>query len=287
MKILTTIHNLDNLKELSLISDGFLIGNYKYAKALTLSIDNINDVASLIKDYKKEVYVLFNKMFTDFEIDELKEYIKTLNLNNIDGFIGADIGLLKVFKDLGIIGKFIYNPETLLTSYFDFNYFSDDNIKGAFSSKEITLDDVLNIGKEKKYKLFYFGHGNMSMFYSKRRILSLFNEVSTISNPHNKYDISLIESSRDEQFPILEDDAGTHIFRGEVLSSLDSIESLKEVVDYFVVDTLFKDDNYALSVIPLYKGKTLNKELIEEIKNKYNEKWHDGFLSKESVIRYK
>ena len=73
---------------------------------------------------------------------------------------------LKLMKALGLTSKFIYNPETLLTNDVDFNDLSSEQIKGAFVSKEITLEDILEIGSLKKYELFTLGHGHMSMFYS-------------------------------------------------------------------------------------------------------------------------
>ena len=36
-------------------------------------------------------------------------------------------------------------------------------------------------------------------------------------------------------------------FRGTVFNSFKVIESLKTVIDYFVIDTLFMDDDYAIN----------------------------------------
>lgn len=284
MKILTTIHDLNNLDKLIKVADGFIIGNKMFSKALTKSFDeNINEVIKKIKDNEKLVFVLFNGLYTNQEIKLIKEYVKGLDLDLIDGFIGGDLGLIKTFKSLNLNHKFVYNPETLLTNYVDFNYFKTDLIKGAFVSKEITLDDIYKIGLKKEYELFLYGHGHMSMFYSKRKIVSLFTDNDL---NHNISNLTLKEDTRDELFPIYEDDLGTHVFRGEVLSSLNALDKLNEIADYLIVDTLFQSDEYALDIIPLYKNK-VSKDEINKIKQKYNEVWHEGFLFEKSIIKEK
>src|SRR5690606_25472041 len=88
----------------------------------------------------------------------------------------------------------------------------------------------------------------------------------------------------DEAYPILEDEAGTHVFRGHIFSAYQSIEDLENVVDYYMIDTLFHDDQYGIEVCNLYKNK-LGFEYVEMLIKKYDETWHDGFLYKEVSIK--
>src|SRR5690606_29295469 len=106
-----------------------------------------------IHQLDKMCFILMNQMMTDQELNAAKQYIELLPVDLIHGFIIADIGLIDVFKDLGLVHKVIYNPETLLTNSFDFNFLANESIYGAFVSKEITLEDIKTIGQNKAYSL--------------------------------------------------------------------------------------------------------------------------------------
>lgn len=288
MKILTTLHGMKHISDLSQWADGFIISFKSYSKSVTYDFTNeIIETLNLIKDNKREVFINFNKMYTDQEIIELSKFINTLPIKSIDGFIFADLGLLNMFKELNITEGLVYNPETLLTNPFDFNYLKEDGFYGGVVSRDITLDDIISIGKKKNMKLFYQGHGHTTMFYSKREILSSFNEVldgKLILKDEKTLKLKE-KNRRTELFPILEDDSGTHVYRGYVLATNNYINQLKEVVDYLMIDTIFKDDLYAKKVLPIYK-ENINSEIIKmELEAEYKEEWHDGLLFNKTTIK--
>lgn len=286
MKILTTIHDLNNLDQLINVADGFVLGDQRFSKTLTLDLkDDLIHVIEKINQAKKEVFILLNRLFTDQELVVVKDFILSIPNDLITGYIGADIGLLSLFKDLGLIHKFVYNPETLLTNDFDFNYLSKDKVLGGFVSKEITLDDILSISKAKKMNLFMFIHGHMSMFYSKRPILSRYSEyIQTDNNYINQTDLRLKEPKRtEERYPLLEDQAGTHVFRGSILNVFNDLDQINKVIDYGIIDTLFLDDLYAHDVINMYKHH--DESLKNKIIDAYKQVWHEGFLHQKSFIK--
>ncbi len=131
------------------------------------------------------------------------------------------------------------------------------------------------------------GHGHLNMFYSKRQLIDNFMNFNVEENIyHEKQDLKIIEENRlSEPFPILEDRAGTHVFRSNVFQSLGHLDVLGNLVDYLVVDTLFKDDDYARMVLPMYRNREINDELIEQIKLKYDEQWDEGFFYKKTIYK--
>ncbi len=291
MKLLTTIHNQNNIKAPSVFADGFLLGNENYAVRLTksFSIDEMIPALETVSSLKKESFILMNQMFTDHELTSAKSFIQSLPADLINGFIIADLGLVDIFKELKLIHKVIYNPETLLTNHFDFNYLSTDGLFGAFVSKEITLKDILEIGNHKAYKLFMYGHGHMSMFYSKRQILTAYTDyLLKDSIYHEDQSLSLQEPKRDkENYPILEDHGGTHVFRGHIFQSLDDLDDLKKVVDYLIFDTIFQDDHYAQTILSIYHEGKPSDESVMQLKSKYNEQWTNGFLHQKTIYKGK
>lgn len=291
MKLLTTIYNLEHLHDLSQAADGFILGNEQFAVRLTksFSIHEIHDAANIIHSLGKELFIVMNQMMTDEQLIEAKSIIESLPNDLIKGYIIADLGLIDVFKSLNLNHKVVYNPETLLTNYIDFNYLQDDHILGAFVSKEITLEDIKIIGSKKAYNLFMFGHGHQSMFYSKRPILDAYTDYLGKDRVYYKEQgLALEEEKRkSESFPILEDKGGTHVFRGVVFNSLNDIKALSSVVDYLIIDTLFKDDQYAKEVLPLYKHEQTDVTSIQKIQEVYRETWNDGFLHKKTIYKGK
>ena len=108
-------------------------------------------------------------------------------------------------------------------------------------------------------------------------------------NPfHNLQDLKIVEENRkDDPYPILEDQAGTHVFRSQMFSSLKHLEELKQSVDYLVIDSLFKDDDYAVKVLKMYKDGKEDHEVIDQLKEKYQEVWDEGFFYKKTIYQHK
>lgn len=266
-------------------ADGYIIGNSLFSVRLTNSFtsDEINIVIDYAKKHSKEIYLSLNKMFYDRDFPVLDDFLTKINLNDLTGIIASDLGLIHFLFSKKLNSKIIWQGETLSTNRFDFNFLEKFNIKGSFVAKEITLEDILDIGKHKKYKLYLLGHGYFNMFYSKRKLISNFNKHYNLDYKGNKYGYHLEEQARiGERYPILEDENGTHVFRSRVTNSFNVLEEIKEDVDYFVIDTLFKDDIYGKNILNLYKN-GYEESLVESILKTYDEKWDDGFYTTKTV----
>jgi len=291
MKLLSTIYNLGNLKKLSVFADGFLIGNDDFGTRLTRSYsdEEILEALKITKNLNKSLFLVCNQIFNDDQLFSFKSWIEKLPISEFTGIVVADLGAYRILENLGLNHLIIYNPETLLTNVYDFNFLSEFHIQGVYAAKEITLEDVTYIGNNKKYKMFMVGHGHLNMFYSKRQLIDNFMYFTASENPyHNRQDIKIIEENRkDDPYPILEDKAGTHVFRSQVLSSFNHLAELKEFVDYLVIDTLFKDDDYAISVLEMYKNEKEDIDLIIQLKKQYHETWDEGFFYKKTIYKHK
>lgn len=291
MKIIATLYDSKHLEAILNVSDGIILGNDKVGTRLThsFSLEEICQMIEITKNLKKEVFIQANQMFNDVQLDFFKTWISSLPLNTIDGVVVGDLGAFRVLSKLGYAEKAIYNPETLMTNIYDFNFLKDAGIKGVYVAKEITLEDIQMIASKKSYQLFMVGHGHLNMFYSKRQLIHNFMDYQDKPHTfHNQQNLKIIEETRDhEAYPILEDDAGTHVFRSHVFASLDHLDTLKHIVDYMIIDTLFKDDQYALQVLPMYKNETKDEHAISSIQASYDETWDDGFFYKKTIYKAK
>lgn len=291
MKLLTTLYDIKNIENLKSSFDGFVVGNDQFGTRLThsFSIEEINMIIAYAKNYDKDIFLQANQMLDDHLIETFSVFVDQIDNKNLTGIIVGDLGAVMLLKSKGLSDKVIYHPETLLTNSYDFNFLAKEGIFGAFVAKEITLDDVLDIGKTKAIKLFMVGHGHLNMFYSKRQLIHNFMDFTEQDNIyHNKQNLKIVEEQRnDEPYPILEDKAGTHVFRSHVFSSLKHLNELEELVDYLVIDTIFKDDKYAESIGSLYKNRQSDEKNIRDIQAQYSESWDEGFFNTKTIYKTK
>lgn len=278
MKLLTTIHSLNNLENLKPLVEGFVVGVDGYSTRETSYLTKEELITlnnNLIKDNKK-LYLSF-KPFLHKQGESLKRFLKDLPIK-ITGIIIGDIGYYYLLKDLNI--PIIYNPETLITNTFDMNIFFDVGLKGIFLSKEININDIKEMANNKKGKLFINAHGHLNMFYSKRQLLkSYLKEINKEYDYINKM-FYIKEEKRTEKMPIIEDDFGTHVYRSKVSSTIDHLNDL-ENVDYLLVDSMFYDDNYAVDILKMFKAIITKDEVL----NKYNQEWDNGFLTIKTIYK--
>lgn len=289
---LVTIYDLRHMEKLSEFADGFIGANDQFATRVERSF-SVLELLDLIKEahrLNKKIYISINQMMHNDQIASFKEFIQTLETANPTGYIVGDIGVVYLLRELKIEAKGVYNPETLLTNVFDFNFNQTLGVHGAFLAKEITLEDILAITKQKKLHAFMYVHGYLNMFYSKRQLISSYFENLDQNNPyHDKRNLKIKEEKRpDLVYPILEDNGGTHVFRDKVFSTLNHMNRLKEHIDYAVFDMVLHDDSYTYDVLKRYVEVLEGKEpLTSDIEQKYGETWDDGFLYKKTVYKPK
>lgn len=284
MKFLTTIHNINNLNHL-LEADGYIVGNQMFSVRITTSFEpsEINQIIDFGKDNQKEIFLSLNMMFRDHDFDLLEAFLSEVNVHSLQGIIVSDLGLVQYLVDHDLASKIVWQGETLSTNQYDFNFLNVFNVYGSFTAKEITIDDILLISKHKDYQLFLTGHGHLNMFYSKRHLISNFKDQYQLAIDPTKPTYHLVENRRDnETYPIIEDSNGTHVFRSSVTHSFNQFSKLKEAIDYFVIDSIFKDDLYSEQVLSLYRH-GYDEEKVLELKNNYHETWDEGFYLQKTV----
>lgn len=290
MKKIITLNDMNHIERLTPYVDGFVFGISDFGARLSIQLtkDECIKLIDQIHFLGKEVFIQVNQLMMDEQLESFTSFVKELPLLKITGFIVSDLGVFRVLKKLNLEHKVVYHPETLLTNYYDLNMLSDKHIYGAYAAKEITYEDLKILSIHKKTKLFMIGHGHLNMFYSKRQLIHNFKAQYQINEKlHLDYDLTIVEENRlDEAFPILEDYAGTHVFRSNVMNTIAYLEELSTMIDYLVIDTIFKDEYYDLEIAKIYQNPK-NVEQIESLKTKYDEVWDEGFFYKKTIYKQK
>lgn len=224
---------------------------------------------------KLKMLVLVNRFFVEEELDQLRSHLQFLKELDVDGIYYGDEGVLYEASLLGMSDKLIYNPDTLITNKEDVQYYLDEGIQMVTISKEITLEEICTIARSVQGECEVVIHGRLNMMHSKRMLLSNYLDfIGKSEDVKDKHTLYIMEETRDDHMPIVEDELGTHVFTGFTLSSFDEIKDMADAgIRHFRIDGIFHDIDYVCEALTLYKdilsGKRKGRETYQEYVKRY------------------
>lgn len=290
MDIAVTPFNIESIKNLSALgADTFIIGNEKFSNRLVKSFSflDIEHAAKIIKSVHKKLIISLNLIMHNDDIEEVNGFLDLLKELDVDGIIFGDVGLYNLAKRKGLEHLLIYNPETLNTNYYDPIFWKKKGIKGIIISKEITLEDIKIISREKTIEIGLVGHGYLNMFHSRRPLISNFFKYKEEEYKQyiNNKNLKLVEELRNESYPVFEDIHGTHIFRAKIMESYKEIEILREHLDLFIIDGIFKETSYLEETLKNYQDvlQSSTPELANKLSISLQDTHDNGFLYKKTI----
>jgi putative protease len=290
MKLAVTLFHIDQVDILlQQGADIIIAGNGTYANRLVCSFSNeeLTEIASLVHNKNKELYVPVNQMVHNEHLEALGSYLDTLSEIQVDGIVFGDVSIYQLAKEKNLTSKLIYNPETLNTNTFDPVFWSNQGIKGITVAKEIPLLDILAICDQSTIEVSMIGHGHLNMFHSRRPLVENFFKYKDEEYDEyiNNRKLRLVEEVRNESYPIFQDEHGTHIFREKPMQAFEEILQLRSHLDVFIIDGILMTDSEIESIVGAYhKILTTNDlELAKEIHNQYETTHDSGFLYKKTV----
>ncbi|MBQ9448448.1 MAG: U32 family peptidase [Acholeplasmatales bacterium] len=282
MKLISGIYNDKQLNKYLDFIDGAILMVPHFS--LVYEDLDLNKAISKMKKLGKTIILSLNKIFTEDEIDEAYKFLDEYKNEEVLFYV-ADLGLIKYAKDNNILDKIIYNPETMITNYLDLSVYMGFNLDAYGISNEITIEDLKTIYDKTKAPLFYLGFGKRLMFYSKRKLLSLYKEKYQTKFSFD--DLYLKEETRDDKYKIIENNNGTMIYRSYFISlhkELDDLLFLK----YFYIDPLDLEEDDYLNALSAYHDYLYNiighDEFIKKI-DSLNLNISDGFAYNDSVYQ--
>lgn len=262
--------------------DGIIVPleNYAMRQSDYVPLDALSETVEQIKAARKTVWVNMNGIFHQPDLDGLKQAFEQVVALDVDGILFADLAVQQLAADYGVTDKLIYYPETYVTADEDLVFWAHEGIHSAVAAKEMTLDDLSAMHEKRAMPLTILGHGYINMFHSKRTLLKTFFKYSKdkpTQSTHKKT-FNIVESLRDETYPIYQDAFGTHIFRSQPLQSFSVYDTLKQYVDYLMIDTQFYSNERIMQIVDDY-GRC---RAGNEPKGQYDD--HDqGFYFKKTV----
>ena len=304
-ELLVTPKSLNHMKTLiELGADAFVIGEQKFGLRLPgeFNREDVRKAVNLAHEHDKKVYVAVNGIFHNYHLNALENYIEFLHEIRVDRIIfGVPAVVMYVKKQDNPI-PLNWDAETIVTNYFQCNYWGGKGAKRAVLARELNLDEILNIKKHANVEIEVQVHGMTCMFQSKRMLLGNYytfqDRQMKIQRSENDQDLLLYDEERENKYPVFEDYNGTHIMSPNDICLIEELEPFFEAnIDSFKIDGILQSEAYINTVTAQYREaidlyhedpeayedeKFMLIDPIEEIQPEHRP-FDEGFLYKQTV----
>jgi len=225
--------------------DFYVLNHVNFSTASTYLFSS-EEIYKIINNNNNVRFIInMDKVIHEKELNSLNNFLKKyININNCS-FLFSDISFLEIVPNQ-FHNKLIYsNPSYIQTKEIQ-NFFIKLNIK-TILSHELSLKEMLQMNMESAI-VDVFGHSKI--FYSKRKLLNLFEKQYKIELPNKNMNIQ--EINREDRFIINENKVGTLCYSSNIISYLEeckyftNIKLLSDFIDeekYYQVIGIFKNYN--------------------------------------------
>lgn len=289
MKLIVNLKSLEYIQEYT--TDGLIFSHAFLTdedEAL-FSVEEIQEIVQYTKLHNKESILNLNRLFHEYELDELREYIDLFIKMDIDSYIFSDLAIYTIFKGYNLEHKLIYHARTMITSLQDALFWKSKNVKSVFVSNELTLEEINSIVHAGNIAIEAYGHHQI--FASKRDLLSLYFTYTKNEERQRKFKkYTIQEELRKEKYPILENHHGTVIYSAFKYAILEEIQSLDVKPKYIHINSIFIVEEELLEIVSLYKKvmdagfrESITKEAVKRLAE-IDPNIYSGFLYKKTTL---
>jgi collagenase-like PrtC family protease len=249
--------------------DGFFIGikNYSYGFNNLISLDELNDY---INKSNKEIFITFNRLYYNNEIEDLKKLISELIKLNITGIGFSDIGVLNILNELNYNGKVLWFSTHLGTNSRTIKFLSKRNVDLFLLSNEITKDEIIKIKNNSNELVGCTLYGHLNMATSSRKLLTNYFEYINKSKEKDIYTIK--DKIKDEEY-IVTEGFNTDFYTKRILNGIKYYNELSSIIDFIYLDDYMIDSKDFINIVKSFKS----NEVIDSD--------YLGFLEKKTVYK--
>lgn len=219
---------INNLKDISCVNaDAFALGYEKYTffAPHNFSYEEIKSINT-----EKTIFVILNALLHENDIDGFKKEVDRLKGLGV-GFIVQDLGALSILIDSNIeLVKIIYNPYTLICNKNDFKAYQKSFGVSLGLSTQLKVEEIEKIIEEPNALVEIYGYEPIYQTY--RKVLSLYEEARDIKL--NRKDLAVREDTREEKYPIVENQYGSVIFNYKKVNLIKDKEKLKNARYWYI-----------------------------------------------------
>ncbi|MBE6157438.1 MAG: hypothetical protein E7160_01435 [Firmicutes bacterium] len=231
MKVLVELKD-KNISEYKNI-DGIILGleDYSVFNSVTYTKEEIKDITNKYSDL--DIFIKIDKNIFNSEINELKEILTYLSKLNITGIFFYDLALLQIKKDLNLDINLVWSQTHMVTNYRTCNYYNEKGVEYALLSKEITLDEIIEISTKSTIKTIVEVFSKPTVGFSRRKLVTNYNHDIGVSGSK---ELEVLEKVSNDTYLVKEEDAGTGFILNKILNGTSVIKTLYENnVDYILL----------------------------------------------------
>lgn len=232
-------------------ADAFVIGEQKFGLRLAgeFNREAMREAVNLAHSNGKKVYAAVNGLFHNYHLNAVESYIEFLHEIKVDRIIFGDPAVIMFVKNQDNPIPLNWDAETLVTNYFQCNYWGEKGAKRAQLARELNLEEILNIKANANVEIEVQVHGMTCMFQSKRMLLGnyyTFQERQLkIERNLEADELLLYDEERDNKYPVFEDYNGTHIMSPHDICLIEELEPLLEAgIDALKIDGVLQSEEY-------------------------------------------
>ncbi len=198
-----------------------------------LSLEDFEEGARYAHERGARVYVTFNVLPRNSEVEAMREYLGKLKDTGVDALIVSDIGVMLMAKQVAPNLELHVSTQAGVTNYQAANAFYELGARRVVLAREMDLQAVRDIRARipDDLDIECFVHGAMCMAFSGRCLFS--NYLTGRDGNHGecaqpcRWKYSIVEEKRPGQyFPIEQTAEGAYLFNSQDMNMLAHIDDL-------------------------------------------------------------
>ncbi|WP_366508691.1 U32 family peptidase [uncultured Succiniclasticum sp.] len=264
------------------------------AFASNFSLAEMDEAVAFAHSLHKKVYVTVNIFAHNEDINNLPDYLRSLQAIGIDALLISDFGVWSVAREIIPEMPLHVSTQANTTNWAAVKAWENLGASRVVLARELSFTEMKEIGSKTEVELEAFVHGAMCISYSGRCWLSSYltgrdgNRGACAQVCRWKF--NLTEKNRPgEVYDVAGDEQGTYIMNSKDLCLLPYLLQLMEAgICSFKIEGRMKSAHYAASVVSVYRRAidacwrdpqhyTVKQEWLDELEKVSHRPYTTGF----------
>lgn len=264
------------------------------AFASNFSLAEMDEAVAFAHSLHKKVYVTVNIFAHNEDINNLPDYLRSLQAIGIDALLVSDFGVWSVAREIIPEMPLHVSTQANTTNWAAVKAWENLGASRVVLARELSFTEMKEIGSKTEVELEAFVHGAMCISYSGRCWLSSY----LTGRDGNRgacaqvcrWEFNLTEKNRPgEVYDVAGDEQGTYIMNSKDLCLLPYLLQLMEAgICSFKIEGRMKSAHYAASVVSVYRRAidacwrdpqhfTVKQEWLDELEKVSHRPYTTGF----------
>ena len=264
------------------------------AFASNFSLAEMDEAVAFAHSLHKKVYVTVNIFAHNEDINNLPDYLRSLQAIGVDALLISDFGVWSVAREIIPEMPLHVSTQANTTNWAAVKAWENLGASRVVLARELSFTEMKEIGKKTEVELEAFVHGAMCISYSGRCWLSSY----LTGRDGNRgacaqvcrWEFNLTEKNRPgEVYDVAGDEQGTYIMNSKDLCLLPYLLQLMEAgICSFKIEGRMKSAHYAASVVSVYRRAidacwrdpqhyTVKQEWLDELEKVSHRPYTTGF----------